>query len=80
MVVLYIEKQGITGMSIREDLDRRIESGRSPSFIHIKCADVPLFAGHLREIITHYRNLCIWPNVALGMYRNVLIILDVRRV
>jgi len=67
-------------MNLREDLDRRIDSGRAPSFIHITCKDVPSFAGHLREIIIHYRNLCVWPDVALGMYRNVLIILDVRRI
>ncbi len=67
-------------MNIREELDRRIDSGHCLSFIHIKCAEVPLFAGHLKEIIIHYQHLCIWPNVALGMYRNVLIILDVRRI
>jgi hypothetical protein len=67
-------------MSVREDLDHRIDSGRPPSFVHIKCTDVPLFTGHLKETIAYYRNLCEWPQVALGMYRNVLIILDVRRI
>ncbi len=67
-------------MSVREDLDHRIDSGHPPSFVHIKCTDVPLFTGKLKETNFYYQNLCMWPQVALGMYRDVLVILDVKRI
>lgn len=66
-------------MTTKQELDERLDKGQHPSYVHIRMVDVPAFTGKLQECIQVYQDYVTWPMVVLGAYRDVAIILEVKR-
>lgn len=65
-------------MSAKEYLDQRLEAGKKPIFYRIKLSDAPDFIGKLTEAASFYNSMLLFPEVIIGNYRGVTIILNVK--
>lgn len=69
----------MTKTEIDERIDRG-DKGKLPVFAYIHLSDCPDFAGKLKECAELYHSVAVWPNVVLGSYRGVVIVLEVKHI
>ncbi len=67
-------------MKAKEQLDKWLDAGRQPVFTRIRLTDVVDFAGQLKESPSFYNSMTLFPEVVIGSYRGVTLILNVKAV